>query len=169
METLVVYLVVLWGDRWRWWRDLGLALRVAVVSGSMGWLVSSISCSSCSCHGNRCRPGDSNSGCSGSIGCSYSVCRYRCLMNCVAGHGGGMRVCYPGSWLLTENTKKKQKRLPSQSGLIPVVTACVWEQERTQAPCDCCVFVISMFMTAACQSSSTTAKKLSIDSWLKLG
>ena len=104
----MVYLVVLRGDRWWWWGDFRLSLRVAVVSGSVCWLVSSVSCSSSCCHGDGRRPRYSNSGRSGSIGRRHGVCGHWCLMNCVTGHCGGMCVCYPGSWLLTGGGEKKK-------------------------------------------------------------
>lgn len=103
-------LIILWGDRrWRW-GDFRLPLRVAIVCGGVCWLVSSVRCSSRSCHSDRRRPRYSYSGCSGSVGCCHSVRRHRSLMNCVTGHRGGMCVCYPGSWLLTGRGKTQKDR-----------------------------------------------------------
>lgn len=69
----------------------------------MGRLVSSISCSGRSCHGDGRRPcyGD----CSGSVGCGHGVRRHGSLVNRVTGHCGGVSVGDPGSWLLTGAAK----------------------------------------------------------------
>lgn len=108
----VAYLVVLWGDRWRWWRDFRLALRVAVVCRRVGWLVRPIS-------RGRYRagrhPSNTYRACTGRVRRRHAVCRHRCLMNCVAGHRGRMRVGHPGSWLLTGRAREKHHMLAGQS------------------------------------------------------
>ncbi len=97
--SLFFYLVVLWGNRRRWWGYLRLSLCIPIIRGSVGLLVSSISTgSSCCCYCNWCRP--SNGGCRG-VGCCHRVCRHRCLMHSIAGHCRGVGVCYPSGRLLT--------------------------------------------------------------------
>lgn len=98
-----LYLVVLWGNRRRWWRYLRLSLCIPVIRGSVGWLVSSISTGS----NNWCRPSNSNrAGCRG-VGCCHRVCRHRCLMHSIAGHCSGVGVCYPSGRLLTAEDRTR--------------------------------------------------------------
>lgn len=102
------YLVVLGGDRWRWWGHFRLALGISVVSGGVGGLVPPISCRiSRSRDSNGCRSGYSDGGSCGGEGCSYSVSSHWSLMHGVACHCGRMSVGYSSGRLLTTRQKRQ--------------------------------------------------------------